>query len=419
MFKFLKKIFEKEVEKEEVSLDDLSGWFAERTKGKKESVNSALKADFDEMREVFSSFRENIGKLEEAEMKDEDRIQSKIKNIVLGHRASYARALLHFLDLTDIPVDTDYRDAIAFVSSLEKRMDELSRTTMKSYYAVQHLFHTELEAVTKNLKQLAALIKQVKDKVSQSKIKEIDHIKRKIKRLQEAIVHKEKAALDLEAKKKVLRELEDTRGEIGEKIEGIKKGEDSAALTTLKQELQEITESIVRLENKIIQLFSPLEAGLKKYSRVAFGNEELIERYVASSLKALFYDQELKIIEILEKMKASIATGGIDLKDQKKKRTLEAMEEITAKGLTTLILGYNELRGKKEEVEKQIMINPTQSLIKEQEHQLENISFTIEQTQKEVGFAEKSEKELDPASLKRDIEDKIKELFAISFAISS
>ena len=85
----------------------------------------------------------------------------------------------------------------------------------------------------------------------------------------------------------------------------------------------------------------------------------------------------LNIIELLQNMKKSILSGSVELRDPKKKKTLEVIDEITFEKLSRIVSEYDSLADKKEEIAKRIGENPTKSRIKELEYKLEHIVFKI------------------------------------------
>ena len=409
MFKFLKGLFKQELEKYEVNINELSIWFESKTESAFEDIKIGIKEGFNEIKETLANFKEHISMLENAEIQDANKIQDKIKQVVLGHRTSYTRVLSHFVDSIEIPEEIDYKEGNRIISEIEENLDNIGKNTTKSYYAVQHLFHSELEKITKDLKQLDSLVKQIKEKIQKSKVIEIDEIKQKITELIDAIEKKKDIGKQLKDKGGALLNLENSKQKFEDDIKGLRKGNDFLTLESLKKELEETEDLIKQKESEIVQLFSPLESGLRKFKRITLENEELVGEYADSAVKALLKDKALKIIGLLGNMKKNILSGGIDLRDRKRERTLESIDAIFPQKLKGVVSEHNSLLGQRENIKKQLSANPAKSSIKEIEYKLEHILFKTNKLKEEVVLIEKKYNQINIGALRKELEKKIKE----------
>ncbi|MBR9692185.1 hypothetical protein GOV06_05370 [Candidatus Woesearchaeota archaeon] len=417
MFEFLKGLFKQEVEKQEVNVSEISTWFSGSTKQAFEGLNTELENDFEEIRGLLNNLKNDLSVLEKAEIKDEDKIQDKIKHIVLGHRASYVRVLSHFVDSIDIPEKIDYEEGNRTCFDIEESLNQIAKTTVKSYQAVQHLFHSELEKITKYLKRLNDLLKQIRERIQKSKVVEIDKIKKEISLLINSIEKKKNISIELREKGSNLLETENSKKEIEDKIKEIKQGKDFSRLEEYSRELEETGELIRQKENETLQLFSPLETGLKKFKRITLEHEKMVGDYADSAMKALLKDKEFKIVEILESMKKSILSGGIDLRDRKREKTLKGIEYVFPQKLKSIVSEYNSLLEQKEDIRRNQSSNPAKSNLKELEYKLEHTLFNLKKLKEDVELTEKKYGHINIESLKKGLEEQIKETVNIEVSI--
>ncbi len=417
MFKFLKSLFKKEIEKKDVDVSELAEWFDSRTKPRIEEVNRRIEEHIEEVRKIMESLKENLNKLKKAEIKDPDKIQDKIKNVVLGHRDGYCRTLAHFIKNIEFPDEINYAEGRRFSYDIDENLTEFGKNTVKSYKAVQYLFFDELKPITDDLKKLAETAKLIRRDIEDKEISEIDKIRKDIDSLVRLIKKKENIGLKIKEEKDNLADIKAEKTEYEKKLEELNNSGDYMRLEKYNEKLKDIEDSIKQKENEIIQLFSSVEKGLRKFKRVSVENEKLIGKYLDSSVEALLDDKEMKIIDILSNMKRNIESESVDLRDRKKEKILEGIEAMSAERLKKIISEYEDIREKKEEIKKNINSNPVKSQIKELEYKIEHISFKIKNRKEDIDSAEKNYDNINIIELKDRLEKEIKKRIEVEVFI--
>jgi hypothetical protein len=418
MLKFLKGLFKKELEKAQVNVNDLASWFSEKTKARFEELNREIGNDIDEIKGILGNLKENLAVLNNAEIKDADKIQDKVKQIVVGHRESYCRVLSHFVNNIELPEDVNHTEGKRVAFDIDEGLTQIGKSTVKSYQAVQHLFSEELDKVTKDLKRLSVISKGIKGKIEKSRAAEIDMIKQGINNLTDSIKKNKDFKEQLKEKKALLQELEDKKKEHKDKLESLKQSGDYKRFQEYNKRLGEVEDSLKYKEHEIIELFSPVQTGLKKFERVTLENEKMVKEYAESPVKALFDDKELKIIELLQNMEKSILSGSVDLRDKKKEKVLKGIENIYPQRLKTIISEHEEWESKREELKRNISSNPVKSKIKEAEYQLEHDMFSIGKQKEDVELTEKKYNQINLEEIKNGLQERIKESISVEVIIS-
>src|SRR3989338_8559326 len=148
---FLRKFQEQDIQAIELSLDGLQPWLQQEV-GKR-SYGPYLNDYFAAIKRTKERLSQKIILLEKAEIASEHQnVESRIKNIVLGHRQHYAQEMCRFEESLG-PLDLDWgllsniQQAYAFNHKLDSQLDGLAQRTAKSYQASQHLFFKEAEAI--------------------------------------------------------------------------------------------------------------------------------------------------------------------------------------------------------------------------------------------------------------------------------
>ena len=107
------------------------------------------------------------------------------------------------------------------------------------------------------------------------------------------------------------------------------------------------------IESRIFHDFSVLEKALKKYSKIAFENERLIEEYLNDPIKAWTKDHSLGIIKILENLSKAIVDNKLELDQRKNERALSKIRELDKEYFS----GLQERRKETEEALEKILLN--------------------------------------------------------------
>ena len=139
MLKFIKKLLAKEEEKEEkIHLDELSNWTDEKTKqifeSLKNEINDAVSAINEEKERVF----ENLKKLENTKLQNQN-IPERAKTVMQGNREAFVRKVSGFFNNTNLHYN-DFYDLIERCKAFERGIDELAKSTARSYQILSQFF---------------------------------------------------------------------------------------------------------------------------------------------------------------------------------------------------------------------------------------------------------------------------------------
>jgi len=417
MFHFIKNLFKKEIEKADIPLENLDKWYEEKSKPLLDESNNNIKFKFNEFNVLLNTLRKNIESLEKAEIKEQEKIQDKVKQVVLGHRENYVKRLIQFVNIINVPNEANHETAVAFCSNIIKELDEFSENTAKTFYTVQHLFADEVNQLASDIKRIDSIIKNIKDITENEKILKIKEIKENIQKLKYLKFKKEQLISQFEEQKTKLSKLEKDKIDTQNQISRLEKSEEYSDYLSMRERLSSITNSISDSKTDIIQMFSPLAGSLKKFKRITLENEDLIEKYSEYPVNALLADKELKIITLLEAMKKNILSGSLEIRDKKKEKILEKINLIHQDKLNQIISRYDALKNEKDLMLKKIKVNKAWLKNDELKYKLEHVENSLRVYKEANEELDKKIQGIDINKLKQELENKLKELTNVEVSI--
>jgi hypothetical protein len=409
MFEFFKKFFRKETEKIIVKIADLDTWFDDKTKDYASELKEYTTSTDRHLDKIKEELREAINELEEEKIQDEEKIVPKIKSLVIAARADFIRNIRHLID--ELVIDTSSEDAmLESCKKMQERLDIFAKRTIKEYYKTQHLFHKPLERIAADLKELGKTANDMNEHISKSNVFKAREIKQLTKNLHSDMM----LSGDM---KKSLAEFEGQIKEKESEIDGLKKQiselEGSEEYTEYQKDinrLNRLKEELGRKGNEIYQLLAPLQAGLKRYLRVALENIETLSMYVNDPVKALMNDEELIILVVLDKLKYMVERGELDIKEDKKKKMASLITSITREGLEELRQAYKNLEKGTEEVRLIIERNEAQKRKEELLQKEGKAEQEMETAQRELNQAKEKINKVDIERDKKEIIERISSL---------
>lgn len=417
MFNFIKNLFKKELQREEVLLENLNKWFEEKTRPFVEDTDKNIRFKFDEFNILLNTFQKNIEDLEKSEIKEPDKIENKVKQVVLGHKENYVRRLNQFINLIKIPKEASFESAAAFCSKLDSEINEFSKDTVKTFYTVQHLFGNEVDKVAKAIKRMDDLIKDIKNITEDEKTLNIRKTREKIHNFNDTKLKKGNLVLNLNEQKSKLKKLENQKIKTINELQRLENSEEYSDYLAMNEKIKGIENDISILKDEVIQTFSPLSASLKKFERITLNDQALIEKYSEDPVNALLLDKQLKILGLLENMEKSIESGSIDIRDKKKEKVIEKIRSVHQDKLNSIVSRYISLKDNKDLLLRKIKVNSVWLKNDELKYKLDHIENSLKIYSKTSEEIDKKIDEIELDKIKQELQDNLKELTDIEISI--
>ncbi len=372
MMNFFKNLFVKK--EEEVRLKELEDWIDINLKPKTEEISK----DIERIKALKEELKINLKELEKVEIKQET--QKKIKDVILGNVPAYVRAVKIFLEKIIIPEKINFENTKMLYETVQKELDNLGQRTARNFAIMQTLIGKELAVTARNIKEI--------DETSKSIMKKSENLEKseKIMRELEDIKEAEKNRIAYEKLRESYEKEKDKLGkeksETEEKLERIGESKEAKELTELKRKIEEIETKKKERCNEILSLFSPLQKAFKRYNNMFYIKK--VEEYINNAAETLNQDEDLEITKYLQDIKNMVQENKIDLKDDKKKKAIEAIEALNEAYLKNFKVEYQKLNKERTDVEKRIQENryeiektELKEIIREKEKEIESIEKEI------------------------------------------
>lgn len=404
MFNFLKNLFVKETPKEEIKTENLSSWFNSKTNILLHSLDNDIENILEKIKEEKEKTNSNLEILKNAQLQNPN-IPFKAKQLMEGNREAYIRKVIMFLK--QIELEKDHKKLYNFCLSFDSLLDNFGKSTLKPYHILQEFFANESKSVANNIKNFDNLIKELRIIIEEKNLKKIEEIKEKINNLQIQINQKNKLSEELNNLSNLNKEIVYSKQFIEKDIEKLKIAEEYSNLKNLKQTKQNIENEFNNNKSLLDNSFSIIEMALKKYARIAFEYEILINDYLQNPIETLLNDKELRIINILEKLNNNIINNKIELKERKKEKTLEEIKNLNLEFFNNFIKRHNELRNRLDNVNKRINENKTRKILEEYKNRLNKIDEDTEKTEQKIDNLKKEIEKINIEEMKRELEKEI------------
>ena len=160
-------------------------------------------------------------------------------------------------------------------------------------------------------------------------------------------------------------------------------------------------------ENELLQHFSTLEKALKKYKRISL-NEKLIDAYLENPSKALMEDEGFQVIDILDKMKASL--DKLNLKDKKAEKTVEEINRLSKEFLEGKKGLLERLSEEKKRLEEELEGSKVLEDLDEEEQKLALLRKRTNEQEALVEELKEKTKKGKPEKIKKNIKELLEEL---------
>lgn len=404
--KWLKSFFKKTgIEEYNINSAELFEWFMEKTEPIVSEYKEKAIDDFGEISRARDLLKEKLVLLAEARLQNE-KIPEKVRTIMNGNRESYIKFIRIFADSLEIPKEPGYEKITKFVSSFEEKINLLNKNSARNYYVLQEFFSNETKEIAEQLKKIDLLVRGLLDK----KISDIGKIKKKLNELETAFEQKKKKASSINEEKVSVLLIEKTIGAAIIQLEALKKSKQYAELENLTRQKAMLQNKILNNEKVLANAFSIISKPIRKYTYLYPEEKQLFESYLGDPLNSLLSDTNLLIVEGLVRLRTSILTNVIDVKDKEKDRAMMKLNELSRERLQIIKEAYQKLKTQVSDVEKRIRLNNVQREIEELEYRLKHLREKHIKMKAEFEKKEKKEDRKDISAHTRELEDDINSL---------
>ncbi len=416
VFGFIKGIFAKEQELvEDVAFDDIDEWFSRKYSSKQDFLKGQIGGIKARIAEQISSTKQNIENLRNAQLRNPN-IPEKAKHFMEGNRETYIKRTEQLLEQLNIPGDIGLVNG--FLANFDNNVEGFGKSTARAYAILKEFFEEEASRIAGNIGNIAKLVKEIRESVKNSKLKEMDKIKQDIAGLKNKISRKEILEKETMKKESYSGDLEKEKAKAGQNIAAMEKSKAYKDYHMLKHRLNQAKKESAEKESGIAHAFASLERPMKKYLRIIYSDKELLEKYMQSPVNALMQDFGLKIVAILENMKKAIVDNTIELKDRQRVKAIEEIRRLGKDYLGKFLSEYARVKKKENSILKEMQsLNVIDELRKAKE-KLKITEAMLDKAKKDMEALDSELSKIDIGQLKKELSEKIRSAADMKVVIS-
>lgn len=415
MLEFIRKIFknhEQEAKKSiEVNLRDIEEWLDQKSKPLMEEVKRYTEEILMRTDEELQKARIDVEILENAKLQNPN-IPFKAKQYMEGNRKAYIRAIHSFLGHIEIN-NRDYFYLLEFCKNFDELINDLNKSTLRSYMILQEFFSNEIGKIANHLKNFDKLFSELKSALSNEKLVKINKTRENVQNLK--LKARQKINLDVE-----LRDMEATLKLANEEkdsailqIENFSKSEEHNSFLNLVEQKKTKTAAFYEDQNMIMQSFSVLDRPLRKYSHIAFEQEEILLEYLNNPIETLSNDKSLSILPVLKNMEKLLVENQLQVDEKKKEKSLDEIKKLNKEFIEGFLRKYCTFKEEIEQLEQKIKITEVPEKFREFNSQLESVNFKIEKYSEEFNKLKNDSEKLNQSitNLSKEIGNELTEIF--------
>jgi len=396
--KELLKKQEKPKEIKEITLDKIINFVEENKKNEIKEVEKRLKKEYNEIISSFSGLEKLINDFKNVKELD---IISKGSVVAKNNFCDRILGILSNLERSD-----NYNK---FIVSCHKILDELNSISPKQAMHIDFFFRDNMKKITEKIKQIKQSVNDFSEFLDQNILMQIEELKTKIEKIKQNQVRINYIEKNVNDIKNEISELEGEKHNMLKDIKII----DNIKLDKINSELENLMTTKKEIEQKIETMFGGVKKSLKKFVYLSNNKKQngLINQYLINASKTfLINDKEGEIKKILDQIKSENKRFNIDQKRYEKicdlLNNFPELEELRKKYYKL----NNDIRIKKNIVEKEEEIIKESEAVKNQINEIKNKGSELKQMEDQL--------EENKSKLMKENESKINDMESIATYIS-
>ena len=365
MFTFLKKIsglftFKKKetpVETLSVPLEQLDEWLRNHTFHPEKEIHASLVKLKEDLAEQVAIAQKNLTVLEHATLRNEN-IAVRERQIMEGNRTQYVRGTNNFLLL--FSPSKDAADVKEFFHDLAERYPQevstYSNTTLKAFQVLQHFFEHETRNVSQSIKKIDELMQSLHTLLQEENVTLINSCRDSVQQFRDQVLMRQYIQVKIHELEELQQEDKRQRDAYFLKIEKLKQSPGFAQYNSLVAERDALTHEFDEHRIQFEHLTALLAKALSKFVYQK-PDEKFVKRYLTDPVSALLEDELLQFFTLLQQLRDAVTHDLLELKDQKKAKTVQVLDSLSRDKLSALRQRLLELQKKKMEHDKSVRGN--------------------------------------------------------------
>jgi hypothetical protein len=400
-----------------VDLTNLPAWVNSKLDDEFSKIKPAIEEEFEKIIEQKHSITHELEDLKVAELHNPD-IPEREKQIMEGNRASYISQHKQFLNMINISDNISCDETVKFSRNFEDLLMKLAQSTAKGHAVMNAFFADHASKINKSVKLMSDANSRIQETLTDANlsIEDVDEIHKSIIDLKSKKKMLADVNYELEMLTKKLSNSNFLKDKLMKQVEQLKQSAEYSEFDSASRERDELSKRAKSAEEELSMLFSPLHKPMKRYERMIAEDSALFTRYIDNSISALSDDEQLKILNILQKMKKSLEDGALDVKDSDK--AIKRVDEIGRDKLIEIRARYTEARKSIKAIESQMRNSKVMVELNDLQYKAEHTESQIKLLSEKMDKAKSLKEKTDLAKLQEEVAGRIKEAFNVEVNIT-
>lgn len=409
MLKFIKSLFVQEEKTEErIPIKDLNGWLDRKSQDIFENLRLEIASVIKSIKNEKEDLMESIKKLEKAELQNPD-IPNRAKTIMQGNREAFIKKFGYFHENIDMEYE-NFDEIEKKCKILQRDVDLLAKATARSYAILNEFFSREIIPAAQIVKKIESLSKEIQDLIIKSKINGIEILKNNIIDIEYKIEMKGRLLKELDEKKSMLDGEKTRLMELEGNIKKLKDGQEYKNFEDLIKQNEGLEKQLKSLDNGIFHDFSFIDKALKKYAKIAFENESLVNSYMENPINALENDDNFEIVKILGSLRKFIEQNKFEIEGKKNEKILAKLKELDKDYFIDIKSEYMKIKEISEKNKIEIGINKIKKQLENYEKEYNNLRDYINEISNNVLNLNNEIEKIDADKLKIKLGEDVKDI---------
>ena len=365
--------------------------------------------------------KELIGKLEKlkiAELHNPD-ISERERQLMEGNRETYISQHRQFVNMTVFSDNSTFNETSLFCTNFEEMLIKLAKSTARGHMVMNEFFSNHSIDINRSIKQMSNIISKMQDAMTDGNlaINELDMVKKVVHELKSKYKLLSEVKEELEIFNKKLDNSNYLKNKLNKNIDQMKQTPDYIEFEKSDGNKNEHMHELKEAEEDIQHIFSLVDRPMRKYERMIAENAGLLNDYINNPMKTLADDENLVILDVLQKMRKAIEEDKLVLKDKEKEKAVHRIAEITKDKLLSARSTYVEKKSLIRKIDVDLRNSRVMQDIDDVKYKIEHTDNQIHILRDKIDKAEKTKEKIDLELLKSVVQDKIKESLGIDITI--
>ena len=395
MWSLLKKFFQTKRETgqvdlpQEISLEDLPGWFEKKAKTRWDVLLGEIKELQYSLDKKKSEVEEAIDALQNATLPNPS-ISVKEKQYLEGNRSSYIMGTSQFLKSLAIP--DEHGQILQYPGLFTQNLEKYAKATVRPYQILQQFLAHEGRDVAIAIKGIEDIHITLAEKIKSSNMGSIKAAQEAIAQLSHRTLKKNELKNSIAAVEKDLAAAKEELAKHEKALTALQASHPYKNMLELKAEREVLHKQLKDAQDDVLQQFSILDDALKKFGRLSLEDEEIISQYLFDPAEALEKDEDIQMGAILNKIKDALEKNQIVLKEKKRAKTVSLLESLSSAALKQSREAIVGIKRKMIDLGENLKENPAlqkeqmlQDAIRQDQHLLSQSQRKYENLQKDYG----------------------------------